>query len=296
MPKATKSTALSQHIYSLKTANTLAEYRNLALSPYGFVNSKIRKSIYSKILHIHAIELPPGTKSLDSTTKNQIELDVRRTFGTKFSAQDTLTLHSGLIALLDHFFTTFPYLNYYQGFHEIAAVLQLLFGCLRARAYLCVIGVVFLRDYLEDNMSTTLKHCQLVITIVNAADGHLGQHLTTIQDFNSFFTIPWILTWFSHVLDQERVLRLFDVFITRNPSFVIHLVAQILVNERQKLLECGDMSDILEILMKYHFKNLNWNELLIQADDSFRRDWSTTYMEILGPYSVITTFDGKNEI
>lgn len=52
------------------------------------------------------------------------------------------------------------------------------------------------------------------------------------------FCLPWLLTWFSHTLnDIEQVYRIFDFLLCQQPYFIIYLCASLLLNTKQWLLD-----------------------------------------------------------
>jgi hypothetical protein len=54
-----------------------------------------------------------------------------------------------------------------------------------------------------------------------------------ILTFNSsnvmpYYALSWILTWFSHDFEQyEKVVRLFDVFISSEPIMLIYIASAV---------------------------------------------------------------------
>ena len=73
------------------------------------------------------------------------------------------------------------------------------------------------------------------------------------------FALPWLLTWFSHVIDDIRITaRLFDVFITHSsPLVIVYTIAQVILSQHQSIDEllCNDNdTDGFYISVHKHFQ------------------------------------------
>jgi hypothetical protein len=161
-------------------------------------------------------------------------------------------------------------------------------GEAKARYSLAVLSTIWLRDYMETTMKSTMKHIDLVMEIVKKADRQLYRHLNSISEFNSVFCVGWILTWFSHQLRVEGVARLFDVLLSTRPEFVIYVSASLLLQERAALMEIEmDMSDFHSVIKGIKFKKLDVETLLQESKILY--DSIKISTRGLGRYSAVNT-------
>ena len=85
--------------------------------------------------------------------------------------------------------------------------------------YRCVRRVAhyYLRDYMQSTMQQTTAILELVFLVIKHVDKRLFDFIVESQ-VNSAVAAPWILTWFSHSLEQfADVARLYDFFLAYPP-------------------------------------------------------------------------------
>lgn len=75
----------------------------------------------------------------------------------------------------------------------------------------------------------------------------------------TIFALPWLISWFSHSLDQHsKVVRLFDFFLASPKEIILYVIAQLINARRDEVLstEC-DMACVhmvlSKVLNKLHF-------------------------------------------
>ena len=152
---------------------------------------------------------------------------------------------------------------------------------------------------MEPDMKSTLLHCQLILNFLSLEDQIVYTHLTfKISDFNTFFSIPWLLTWFSHArLEKESLLLLFDALICNHPALLHCIVCQLLISERERLLDCSDMSEVLMIVLKLPKKDsviqMLINDGFAQLESHRNSKKANQFYLQMGPNSVINTFKGR---
>lgn len=266
---------------ALKTCDLVA-LRRLSLSPTGFSRPDLRTKIYILLLHP---SLPTTKTPLSPSLRIQLKVDVERTFSRHV---DVGLLRRRLARVLGGLFRAFPFMNYYQGFHELVAHLQTVgmkSSCIATFMF------VYVRDYMEVSMSTTSQYCAAVMGILRRTDPDLYA-LMGGTDTSPWFCVSWILTAFVHVLDHENAVRLIDVVVSHNPSFVIFFAVAYLISLRDDLLKCEDEGEVMTLL-KLSFASIDVERLIGVAyglmasgkyDDEF---WA------LGPYSMINTYPSK---
>jgi hypothetical protein len=233
----------------------------------GFMTRSLRKRALRLLFQTTiSLAIPVGL-ALPEAVLRQMELDVHRIYFGLGSSSDQDQKKKQTLILLVFLFKTFPFLQYYQGYHEVAAVLLTELGQMDARMALISITNLYLRDFMEVTMDSTLKHCELVMDIVAHLDPELSTHLLSLQDFNSFFSIPWILTWFSHgyhTSSSQALTRIFDALLSSPPSFLHFLAATLILPLKSQLLDCTDMSEILSVMMGLKEKEMAQVEEWIQ--------------------------------
>lgn len=271
----------------------LGALRYLALKNGGFIREDLRVGAYDLLLHLSTNSTYETMDlHINRDILNQIQLDVDRTFSKQFSTEDLTQIRENLVDLVSHIFRRMPWLHYYQGFHEVAGTLLLLLGD-KAKPALAAISVIYLRDYMEASMDTTISHCNLIMLILRRIDARLYKHMSRMSDFNAFFSIPWVLTWFSHCIQNQKLVRLFDVLITQPPSYLLHLSVQLLLLKRDGILDCEDMSAVLMIL-NLDFEEIDLDSLLRAADVQAKTNYFGDLYGTLGHYAALNTYEGRS--
>ena len=120
-------------------------------------------------------------------------------------------LQSHLTKLICAVLNRNPEAYYYQGFHDIS--LTFLLVCISQSApylaYLCLNKMVesSLAPFMEKTMESTQDLIYVVFSILEQEDKALFNKIVKESKCPSAFTLPWILTWFSHTLPSDN-----DVF------------------------------------------------------------------------------------
>jgi hypothetical protein len=72
-------------------------------------------------------------------------------------------------------------------------------------------------------------------------DKELGDFLSSLN-MPLTFALPWILTWFSHSIDDIAVIsRLFDILlVTPCPLFPVYVAAFVILSQRDQVLAKSD--------------------------------------------------------
>ena len=139
-------------------------------------------------------------------------------------------------------------LHYYQGLHDVAAVL--LFVCGEAPAYrmLSRLAQCNLRDCTRPKLDAAIEALTLLYPILRVADPELHEFITGLHEPAlevPYFALSWQMTWFSHdVATLDQCARLFDLFISSHPLMPLYVAAVVVREQRDKILECesGDIA------------------------------------------------------
>jgi len=134
-------------------------------------------------------------------------------------------------------------LHYYQGLHDVAAVL--LFVCGEPSAYRMMtrLATCHLRDCTRPNLDAVTESLTLLYPILQVADPELYEYIIGLQEPAlevPYFALSWHMTWFSHdVATLDQCARLFDLFISSHPLMPLYVAAVAIRSNRETILECG---------------------------------------------------------
>lgn len=117
---------------------------------------------------------------------------------------------------------------YYQGLHDVAAVLAHVLGEAHAAGALATLTGGPLAPYARAaTMDAAGALTDLLVPLVRGADPELGAHLEG-AGVTGVFAVPWFLTLFAHnVGDMAAAARLFDVWLSHDASFVVYVSAAV---------------------------------------------------------------------
>ncbi|KAI9208364.1 rab-GTPase-TBC domain-containing protein [Polychytrium aggregatum] len=291
VPKSNQNRVPKSRIAKLKRINQAAQtsdirlLRSLALGPGGFLNDGMRKRCWPMILKQLSgkVERPSSSESstnpsLDSDSdsdsnldldsgpteapfEHQVSLDVRRSFTNLIEEQGSSNAavlkmdqrRSGLTNVISTVLRDHPYLNYYQGFHDVCSTLLLVLGEQAATEAAERIALFWLRDSMETSLDGCMNQLQLVLPLLSLVDKELFEFLNSIEYFLPYFCLSWVLTWCSHdVIGYAKAARLFDAFIVSDPLFPIYISIAVIVNRRAQILELEpDYSIVHSYLTKF---------------------------------------------
>ena len=64
-------------------------------------------------------------------------------------------------------------------------------------------------------------------------------------ELGTIFALPWLITWFGHVLPQySDVVRLYDFFLAGPPLMPVYLATAIVLYREQEILSTGSYPDL----------------------------------------------------
>lgn len=89
----------------------------------------------------------------------------------------------------------------------------------------------------------------------------------------TIFALPWLLSWFSHSLNQHiKVVRLFDYFLASPEDIILYVIAQLVIARSDEILkaEC-EMACVHSVLSKVKLsRNISKLILIIFHNLCFR--------------------------
>ncbi|OIW32139.1 GTPase-activating protein gyp10 [Coniochaeta ligniaria NRRL 30616] len=250
----------------------LDQLRALAESKGGFLSDELRQQAWPILLGIN----PEGlNEDLDASWKelpkhrdeDQVQLDVDRSF--VYYPQDRTESHlsankHALSALILEVLRTYPYLCYFQGYHDICQVLLLVLPpSLRTRA-VARLSILRIRDFMLPRLDPAIAQLRLIPDILRAADPSLWRHLRGTEPF---FALSGTLTMYAHdITTLGEISRLFDVLLAREPVFSVYMFATIVVSRREELFDTPeDEPEMLHSILSKLPKPLDLDRLIADA-------------------------------
>lgn len=131
---------------------------------------------------------------------------------------------------------------YYQGLHDIAAVL--LFICGEALAYkmLDTLAHGHLRDCTQPSLDAATESLSLLYPILQAADPELHSYIISLKEPSlevPYFALSWHMTWFAHDVPKlDDIARLFDLFLSSHPLMPLYVAAVAIRDFRREVFAC----------------------------------------------------------
>ena len=137
-----------------------------------------------------------------------------------------------------------PGLHYYQGYHDVAITFLLVVGEHLGYQIMERLSVSHLRKFMTPSMEQTMELLQLIYPIIKKTSPSLHSHLVA-SELGTVFALPWLITWFGHVLPNYcDVVRLYDFFLAGPPLMPIYLAAAIVLHREEEILSTGDVTSL----------------------------------------------------
>ncbi|RBR22796.1 uncharacterized protein FIESC28_04359 [Fusarium coffeatum] len=261
----------------------ISRLRSLAEAPGGFLSDTLRRQAWPIVLGLDApiSEKQDLSSSQDASgdwkqlprhrDEDQVQLDVNRSFIYYPNNQSEAELSlrkSELSSLITEVLRRYPYLCYFQGYHDISQVLLLVLApeC-RARV-LARLSVLRIRDFMLPSFGPTTAQLRLLPDILHAADPKLRRHLAGIEPY---YALAGTLTMYAHNIETyQDIARLFDVFLAREPVFTVYMFAQIILDRRGEIFEI-DEPDMLHVILGKVPTKMDLDVLIIKSAALFER-------------------------
>ncbi|KAB5572119.1 rab-GTPase-TBC domain-containing protein [Coniochaeta sp. 2T2.1] len=249
----------------------LHKLRSLAESRGGFLTDDLRQQAWPILLGIDPAYTSPDSgewKSLPPhRDEDQVGLDVERSFvyyPTDRSPAHLNANKAALSSLILSVLRTYPYLCYFQGYHDICQVLLLVLPpTLRSRA-VARLSVLRIRDFMLPRLDPAIAQLRLIPDILRAADPALWRHLRGTEPF---FALSGTLTMYAHdITTLGEIARLFDVLLAREPVFSVYMFATIVISRREELFDTPeDEPEMLHSILSKLPKPLDLDRLIADA-------------------------------
>ncbi|KAK8051047.1 GTPase-activating protein gyp10 [Apiospora rasikravindrae] len=172
--------------------------------------------------------------------EDQVRLDVDRSFIYYPDPNDTSKADldhkkTELSDLITETLRRYPYLCYFQGYHDICQVLLLVLAPAQRPSAMARLSALRIRDFMLPNLAPAVAQLRLIPDILGAADPALCAHLSQTEPF---FALSGTLTMYAHdIQSYGAIARLFDVLLAREPVFGVYMFARIVLDRRAELFD-----------------------------------------------------------
>lgn len=195
-------------------------------------------------------------------------MDVERTlkrFPPGIDDVRRMGLQGDLINLIVRSLQANPHLHYYQGYHDVAITVLLVCGEELALPVLSHLAANHLSVFMAKSMEETQDLLTYMLPILESSDPPVCEFLVRSEAMATF-ALPWLITWFSHVLPHYAVItRLFDYVLATSWLAPVYLSAALVLARRDELLagDC-DLAAVHSLLSTIP-PHLPWEGLLARA-------------------------------
>ncbi|KAL7748359.1 GTPase-activating protein gyp8 [Sorochytrium milnesiophthora] len=235
-------------------ADDVAELRRIARET-GFGATLLRRLAWPLLLAeqlMATIDAPHRQPGNDY--ERQVRLDINRSFGKlyqgsnddddgdgKDDAKSLQTKRRAQLSTIIHdVLNSYPQLNYYQGFHDICSVLLLVLEQRVAQTCAKTLSIFFIRDAMHQTLEPVMSQMLILLPLIKSENRPLYDKFERCQ-LQPYFCLSWIITWFSHDLDDfDLVCRLFDFLVASNPIMPVYISAAVVLAQENEVMELDD--------------------------------------------------------
>ena len=188
-----------------------------------------------------------------------------------------------------------PWLNYYQGYHDIAQIILIVMGRTRSVEVLEALSYRFLRDFMLSTLQPSMSMLQLVHQIIFVADPAYASSLSQIEPY---YAVSTLLTWWVHSLeDLDVACRLFDFLICSDPAMILYTIAASTLLRKDAVKQCDGDPDIIFHTLSTNLKGLDSSEVIKLATDLYDgvKPRQLRYWRRISKYSCLKTKEHTKE-
>lgn len=177
-------------------------------------------------------------------------------------------LRANLKTLIVQVLRRYPYLNYFQGYHDICQVFLLVLGLEKAVPAVARLSVLRIRDFMLPTLDASHSHLLLLPDLLSKAAPKLWRHIVGVKPW---FALAPTITMFAHNIDRyHNISRLFDVLLAREPVFNLYLFTQSLLDRQDEIFEIDD-DDMLHVVLGRVSSSLDLDKLITNSIPLFDR-------------------------
>ncbi|KAJ2700991.1 GTPase-activating protein gyp8, partial [Coemansia spiralis] len=231
----------AQRIVQALAEHDLTALKQLARTGDGLLTTQLRRQAWPLLLNFRSLA-DAGDRATAHCDEEQVALDVRRTRlpeSAEIRHDVRPRRQAELTKVVNGVLRSYPWLSYYQGFHELAMTFLCVFGTARPATEAAKMAALF---FVRDAMGSTLEHVMqqldLLYVLLEATCPRVRALLASL-DVPPFFAISWVLTWFAHdVASFADVCRIYDLLIVSPPLQVVYVAAALIRLREADVLAC----------------------------------------------------------
>ncbi|XP_015610596.1 TBC1 domain family member 20 [Cephus cinctus] len=260
---------------------TFEEFKLLGCSSEGFVIDDIRRVLWPRLLGLSDEEPVPveGLETVHTLLPDeiyqQILKDVARSSGhlsSRATEEEIEIFHEELTQLICWVLHRHTYLNYYQGYNDIAATVLIVMGLQSGLFVLERISLKFLERFMEKTMEKVNQELFYIFALLERIHPTLLEHLENVELF-PHFALAEYTTWYAHKYAENRKLlhRLFDYFLGSPPLMPLYLSTVIVAYRATEIFDTTpDMGHTHKVLCTLP-EDLPFEQLLVDATNLYRQ-------------------------
>ncbi len=250
--------------------------RRCAAAPGGFLDDAYRRRAWPRLAGMSMVEsdvLPSQAECERHPEYEQVVMDVNRSlkrFPPGISDSERPALQDQLTRLIVRVLLKHHDLHYYQGYHDVAITFLLVVGEETGYHIMERLSTTHLRDFMAPTMEKTTLLLNYIYPLFEREDPELHDFLDA-SDVGTIFALPWVITWFGHVLpDYEDVVRLYDFFLSAPPLMPVYFTAALVLHRSKEvlLLEECEMASVHGLLSRIPTE-LPFEKLLSMAQEMY---------------------------
>ncbi|KAJ2858911.1 GTPase-activating protein gyp8 [Coemansia erecta] len=268
----------------------LTELKQLARTGNGLQTMRNRRRAWPLLLNFRSLteEEEEEEEEAAHPDEPQVALDIVRTSlpkSTEYRKDEAATKkrQEQLGKVVGAVLRKYPWLGYYQGFHELVLTFLCVFGSVRpATEAAKMVALFFVRDAMSSNLDNVLVQLQLLYVLLREISPDVHALLAEL-DVPPFFAISWVLTWFAHDIDGfDDMCRIYDFLIVSPPLQVVYMAAALVKRNERAILACErDFAIVHTTLAQLPRTVGKWRHVI--ADSYFlERDYPATRLQHMG--------------
>jgi hypothetical protein len=201
----------------------------------GLVSSSLRTRVWPVLLGVD-VRTRWEPCSGGHQDENVVAVDVQRSLWCIADDHQREVQRAALLRVLNGVVSKHSGLHYWQGLHQICAVLLVTTGSEALSAALLERMLLYpLHSCAAKDLGPVLNLLDLVFPLLARCDPELERFFRA-SGLMPHFALSWLLTWHAHTTDVQGAARLFDLFLSSSPLLPLYVGVVALAAQRDKLL------------------------------------------------------------
>ena len=278
---------------AIVTQLTSQSLRDLAISEHGLISDELRRRAWPQLVRVDMLTetcvLPTQEEVEAHKSYRQVVMDVDRSlkrFPPGIAEEERPDLQDQLTRLIVRVLMKHPHLNYYQGYHDVAITFLLVVGEeLGFHIVERLSAGKQLREFMTPTMERTTYLLHFMYPVIKQECPELHAYLEE-SEVGTIFALPWLITWFSHVLpNYQDVVRIFDFFLahSQSPMMPVYLATAIVLHRQNEILMSGpencDMAYVHALLSRIPISDTFPIEKLLVSAQKLHEKYPPTSIE-----------------